>query len=42
MYSWVDFFSTDNGKIFEFKQPSLDVPKQIKFITQNKQFSFLP
>ena len=42
VYSWVDFFSTDNGKIFEFKIQSLDGPKQIEFITQNKQFNFLP
>ena len=38
---WVEIFSTDNGENFEFKIQSLNVPKQIKFITQNKQFNFL-
>ena len=42
IYSWVEIFSTDNGKNFEFKIQSLNGPKQIKFITQNKQFNFLP
>ena len=41
IYSWVEFFSTDNGKNFEFKIQSLNGPKQIKFITQNKQLIFL-
>ena len=41
IYSWVEIFSTDNGKNFEFKIQSLNGPKQIKFITQNKQFNFL-
>ena len=39
--SWVEIFSTDNGKNFEFKIQSLKGPKQIKFIAQNKQFNFL-
>ena len=41
IYSWVEIFSTDNGKNFEFKIQSLNGPKQIKFVTQNKQFNFL-
>ena len=41
IYSWVEIFSTDNRKNFEFKIQSLNGPKQINFITQNKQFNFL-
>ena len=41
IYSWVEIFSTDNGKNFELKIQSLNGPKQIKFILQNKQFNFL-
>ena len=41
IYSWVEIFSTDNGKNFEFKIQSLNGPKQLKIISQNKQFNFL-
>ena len=41
VYSWVEIFSTDNGKTFQFKIQSLKGPKQIKLITQNKRFNFL-
>ena len=41
VYSWIEIFSTDNGKDFELKMQSLNGPKQIEFITENKQFNFL-
>ena len=39
-FSWVEFFSTDKGKHFEFVIQSLNGAKQIEFLANRKQFHF--